>query len=134
MTKASDETLRRVRELIALAGSNQLEEARTAAYLACEMMRKHAVHVSFVEPDAPPVPLWEREWGYGGRWWEAEPAPPPRRPREEVRKPKDAWYGGNCPGGTACGICHRPIEGGEVVWLNRARNYMVCIQCNPTRI
>lgn len=60
-------TLEKVRKLIALAGSPYEEEARTAAFLACKMIRE--LGLSFAQaqpaPPAPPPPSVDREAHHG---------------------------------------------------------------------
>ncbi len=76
----------RIRKLIALAASENEHEARSAAYLACKMIRDDDVRL--VEPAAPdPWAERAREQAWRSRREPAArpPPPPPRdlRPRRE---------------------------------------------------
>jgi Protein of unknown function (DUF2786) len=58
--------LARVRQLIALASSPEPEEARTAAVLACQLIREHGLKLSEAgtvdtdyDPPPPPRPPWQ---------------------------------------------------------------------------
>lgn len=75
--------LARLRALIALAGSPELEEARTAAYKACQIMREEKIDATEVvallgpspqtrAPSPPPPPPAQPAWS------------PPRLSSEEV--------------------------------------------------
>lgn len=51
----SDDAVQTVKRLIALSASDSKEEARTAAFKACELIRKHKLEVS--APDLAPSPF-----------------------------------------------------------------------------
>jgi GAF domain-containing protein len=62
---ASPAVLSRIRKLIALAGSPEIEEARSAAYLACKLMSQEQVEVGEVlgalpaHAGSPPARTWQ---------------------------------------------------------------------------
>jgi hypothetical protein len=45
-----DKTVAKVEKLVAMSASPQLEEARTAAYLACRLIREHSLCIGACEP------------------------------------------------------------------------------------
>lgn len=51
MVANSAKLLDKVRKLIALTSSPSLEEARTSAYQACKLIRKHGLVVGLAEPE-----------------------------------------------------------------------------------
>lgn len=102
--------LDRVTKLIALASSNQLEESRTAAALACKLIREQGFKVvagSDTDTGTRGSDWWREKYGPSGppspeqepfshEWWRAPPrrasgSPPPPPPREPPPpKPKPA--------------------------------------------
>lgn len=82
----------RVRKLIALAGSPNEHEARSAAAMACRLMREHGLLVHDPAGHARP----------------AERDPPRRRTRGPYARARAAR------GGARCRECDEPIEDGEV--------------------
>ena len=95
----------KVTKLIALTASDRMEEARTAAYLACKAIReKGLIVVAELPRDVPPPP----------------PAPPPW----QARKPD--YYTSDAPAAkvirakfdSACKDCRSEIFAGETcVWI-----------------
>ena len=84
--------VQRVRKLVALSGSPNENEARTAAFLACRLIREHGLEV------ADPVP---------GAWRvERERAPEPRR--RATRGPYSRERG--LRGEPRCHECSEPIS------------------------
>lgn len=75
-------SIERIEKLIALSGSANEHEARSAAYLACKLIREGEYRVVAPAPapwvDHFPAPAW---------WASSGPAapPPPRRPAPDLR-------------------------------------------------
>ena len=84
----------RVRKLIALAGSPNEHESRSAAAMACRLIREHDLHVDDPSP-------------HGRR---VDPAPTPSRRR--TRGPYERAR--SVRGGVRCRECDEPIAEGEV--------------------
>ncbi|HYO95423.1 MAG TPA: DUF2786 domain-containing protein [Polyangiaceae bacterium] len=102
----------RIQKLIALAGSTDEHEARSAAYLACKMIREGGYRV--VEP-APAAPSDFPAWA-----WTASRAPaarrPPRRPAADTRPRRNVA----CEIGVAkrsgrCAVCGEGFDEGSDV-------------------
>jgi hypothetical protein len=98
----------RIEKLIALSGSANEHEARSAAYLACKMIREggHRVVASAPEPwaDHFPASAWTASPGPAGR-------PPPRRPAPDTRPRRRV----SCEIGSAkrsglCAVCGEAFE------------------------
>jgi len=104
--------LDRIRKLIALSGSSNEHEARSAAFLACKLIREGDYRV--VE-NTPEPPAWRHPFDV----W-AEPPPPPRerRPKPDTRPRRQVpsevgrakWSG-------RCAVCDEAIEEGSDVAL-----------------
>ena len=104
----------RIEKLIALAGSANEHEARSAAYLACKLIREGEYRI--VEAQAAEDP-----WRAFHDAWAAEPAPVPRAPR---RPPPDPRPRRRVPCEVArarrsgqCAVCGEPYEEGSDVAL-----------------
>ncbi len=104
----------RIRKLIALSGSTNEHEARSAAYLACKMLREGSYEVV----DAVYHPWTDP---FAGSGWAASPArperaPPPRRPVQDARPrrrvPCDI---GRAPRSGLCVVCGEEFERGSDV-------------------
>lgn len=89
-------SIERIEKLIALSGSANEHEARSAAYLACKMIREGAYRViepaSSASASASASRPWADPWAdhFAGTPWGAPPPParrdpPPRRPRPDTR-------------------------------------------------
>jgi hypothetical protein len=106
----------RARKLIMLAASPYEGEARTAAYLACRLIREHNIQLgrSAAPTPAPSPP---------------RPTPPPakRRVRQVWDRPMVAKYGGSC---LHCSRWFRP--GDRIHW--RKQVGAVCLQCGPDKL
>jgi hypothetical protein len=102
----------RIQKLIALSGSANEHEARSAAYLACKMIREGDYRV--VEPAADP---WADHFAAAA--WHSPPARgerSPRRPAPDTRPRRRV----PCEIGTArrsgvCAACREPFEEGSDV-------------------
>lgn len=81
----------RVRKLIALAGSPNEHESRTAAAMACRLIREHGLRVDDPSPHAR----------------RAEPEAPRRRTRGPYTRDRSAR------GHARCRECAEPIDDGE---------------------
>lgn len=93
----------RVQKLIALAGSPVEEEARTAAWLACKLIRDNGLRVVGITP-------WEpRPY--------VEPAPPPSPPAESGDPPKERRITARFD--SFCKACRKPIKKGEWVFWTK---------------
>ena len=90
-------------KLIALAASNRLEEARTAAHIACALIRDHGLRI--VDPNDAP----------------ASAPPVDESPRRVIR----ARYDGAC---SACGARWR--EGAQIAWAKGSGAR--CLACRWT--
>ncbi len=86
--------VQRVRKLIALSGSSNENESRTAAFLACRLIREHGLDVG------PPA---------GGAWRDERPSErPPERPRgRTTRGPYTRAR--HMRGEPRCSECSEPI-------------------------
>ncbi len=107
-------TTERIEKLIALSGSENEHEARSAAYLACKLIREGGFRVVAAAPEAPP---WLDDFVPPG-WTAAPRPPPPRRPAPDVR-PRRAVP---CEIGRArrsgrCAVCDEIYEEGSDVAL-----------------
>lgn len=103
----------RIEKLIALSGSENEHEARSAAYLACKLIREGGFRVvaSAPEPRAAHFPpsAWTRSPRPGG-------PPPPRRPAPDTRPRRHV----PCEIGRArrsgeCSVCGEAFEAGSDV-------------------
>jgi hypothetical protein len=105
----------RIEKLIALSGSENEHEARSAAYLACKLIREAGLRV--VEP-APPSDPWadhfaRSAWTASTR---AERHPPPRRPAPDVRPRRRVESAiGTAKRSGRCFVCNEPFEEGSDV-------------------
>lgn len=102
----------RIQKLIALAGSTDEHEARSAAYLACKMIREGGYRV--VEP-APEVPADFPAWA-----WTAARAPAarraPRRPPADTRPRRHvACEIGIAKRSGRCAVCAEEFDEGSDV-------------------
>jgi hypothetical protein len=106
----------RIEKLIALSGSGNEHEARSAAYLACKLIREGGYRVVASAPADP----WADHFPTAA--WTASPRaprnPPPRRPAPDTRprRPiaceiKSAKWSGRCA------VCGEPIEEGSDVGI-----------------
>jgi len=84
----------RVRKLIALAGSPNEHESRSAAAMACRLIREHGLHVDDPSPHARHV--------------EREPEAPRRRTRGPYTRDRSTR------GRAHCRECSEPIDEAEV--------------------
>jgi hypothetical protein len=99
----------RIQKLIALSGSANEHEARSAAYLACKMIRDGGYRVVESAPDP-----WEE--AFPASAWAPAPRPAPRRPAPDTRPRRRV----PCEIGTArrsglCAACGEEFEGGSDV-------------------
>jgi len=92
--------VRRVRKLVALSGSPNENEGRTAAFLACRLIREHGLEVRDPAPGA-----WRGEQAPGA--WRGERAPEPPR-RRATRGPYTRERG--LRGQPRCRECSEPIS------------------------
>lgn len=99
--------LDRIRKLIALSGSANEHEARSAAFLACKLIREGDYRV--VEA-APPERAWRDPFDGWHRPPERRPPPPDTRPRRQVPSVigRAKWSG-------RCAVCDEAIEEGSDV-------------------
>jgi hypothetical protein len=103
----------RIEKLIALSGSANEHEARSAAYLACKMIREGGYRVVAVAPDPWVDQFPTSAWTTSPR---AARNPPPRRPAPDVRPRRQVaceirsakWSG-------RCAVCGEAIEEGSDV-------------------
>jgi|GEM_PF-2759213 len=95
---AANQTVEKVRRLIALTSSPEREEARTSADIACRLIREHRLHVVADVPRAVPPP------------------PPPPRPRQSEPMERPRLIRSRFE--TQCKECRLTIEVGELcAWL-----------------
>jgi hypothetical protein len=102
----------RIEKLIALSGSTNEHEARSAAYLACKMIREGGFRVIAAAPDP-----WADHLPASA--WTAPPRPghpPPRRPAPDMRPRRSV----PCEIGSAkrsgrCSVCGEAFEEGSDV-------------------
>ncbi len=108
--------LDRIEKLIALSGSANEHEARSAAFLACKLIREGGYRVV----DAATPDPWADAFAASG--WTAAPAParrpPPRRPPPDTRPRRRV----PCEIGTArrsgmCSVCGEAFDEGSDVAL-----------------
>ncbi len=108
-------TTDRIEKLIALSGSANEHEARSAAYLACKMIREGGFRV--VEPAPAPDP-WADHFTRSA-WTastHAERQPPPRRPAPDVRPRRRVESDiGTAKRSGRCSVCDEPFEEGSDV-------------------
>lgn len=105
----------RIEKLIALSASANEHEARSAAYLACKMIREGGFRV--VEPATPSDPWADHfasaAWTASTR---AERHPPPRRPAPDVRSRRHVESDiGRAKRSGRCSVCDEPFEEGSDV-------------------
>jgi hypothetical protein len=103
----------RIEKLIALSGSENEHEARSAAYLACKMIREGGFRVVASVPDPHP---WTDDFVPPA--WTTDRRPPPRRPPPDVRPRRLV----PCEIGRArrsgrCAVCDELYEEGSDVAL-----------------
>jgi hypothetical protein len=116
-------SIERIRKLIALSGSANEHEARSAAFLACKLIREGDYRVVSAETAAqededPWVGPFAAAWAQAARVHvryerppRHEPPPPPdRRPRRRV--PCDI---GQAPRSGTCAVCGEEYERGSDV-------------------
>jgi hypothetical protein len=103
----------RIEKLIALSGSANEHEARSAAYLACKLIREGGFRVIAPAPDPRAAPFPTSAWTTSPR----PKAPPrPRRPAPDVRPRRVVpceirtarWSG-------RCSVCSEAFEEGSDV-------------------
>lgn len=102
----------RVRRLVALAGSDNVHEARNAAMTACRLIREHGLEVREARAHAAPS---HGSTGTRRHWWASEPEPPRRaHPEPRVRRTRGpysrVWHAS-----AACAECGDPVSEGEGV-------------------
>lgn len=113
-TRCPVSSTERIEKLIALSGSGNEHEARSAAYLACKLIREGGYRVVASAPADP----WADHFPTAA--WTASPRaprnPPPRRPAPDVRprrqvacEIKSAKWSGRCA------VCGEAIEEGSDV-------------------
>ncbi len=106
--------IERIEKLIALAGSANEHEARSAAFLACKLIREGGYRVVEAALDNP----WE-ELFKAATWTTRSPEPPrPERPPPDTRPRRRV----PCEVGTArrsghCAVCAEAFEEGSDVAL-----------------
>ena len=105
-------SVERIEKLIALAGSANEHEARSAAYLACKLIREGSYRVVAAQAAEDP-------WRAFHDAWAAEPAPAPRAPRRpppdtRPRRPVPSEIGRARRSGQ-CAVCGEPFEEGSDV-------------------
>jgi hypothetical protein len=99
----------RIHKLIALSGSGNEHEARSAAYLACKLIREGDYRV--VEPAADP---WADHFPASA--WHSPPPPPPRRPAPDTRPRRRVPSAiGRAKRSGLCAACREPFEEGSDV-------------------
>jgi hypothetical protein len=104
----------RIEKLIALSGSANEHEARSAAFLACKLIREGGYRVVDAAPAANP---WDEL--FTAAWSAAAPEPPrPRRPPPDTRPRRRV----PCEIATArrsgqCAVCSEAFEEGSDVAL-----------------
>ncbi len=108
-------TTDRIEKLIALSGSANEHEARSAAYLACKMIREGGLRVVEPAPASDPWadPFTSSAWTASTR---AERHPPPRRPAPDVRPRRRVESDiGTAKRSGRCSVCAEPFEEGSDV-------------------
>jgi hypothetical protein len=109
----SDEakTLDRFAKLLALTSSSHIEEARTAAYMACRLLIKHRLHVSML-----PV----------------QPRSEPAQPRQEYQKQQqeEQYREIIVKYSSLCKKCRCKIAVDDDAWW-RPKSGMFCVRCGP---
>lgn len=103
----------RIEKLIALSGSSNEHEARSAAYLACKLIREGGFRVVASAPDP-----WADAFPTSA--WTASPRPsaqpPPRRPAPDMRPRRAvACEIGNARRSGRCSVCGEAFEEGSDV-------------------
>jgi len=102
----------RIHKLIALSGSENEHEARSAAFLACKLIREGAYRVV-----AAPVDAWADH--HAPAWtWGASPAPAerPRRPPPDTRPRRSVSSEiGRAKRSGLCAVCGEAFEQGSDV-------------------
>lgn len=108
----------RIEKLIALSGSANEHEARSAAYLACKLIREGGFRV------VAPAPVRERDpWAdhFERSAWHAahaSPAPAPRRPAPDLRPRRRVESEiASAKRSGRCAVCDEPFEEGSDVAL-----------------
>lgn len=100
-------TTHRIEKLIALSASTNEHEARSAAYLACKLIRDGGFRVVAPAPDPRDLPTAA---------WAAAPRPPPHRPAPD-RRPRRVVPSeiGSARRSGRCSVCGEAFEEGSDV-------------------
>jgi hypothetical protein len=134
-----DPTLLRVRQLIGMTGSSNLEEARSMALAACHMVLKHGLIISMPpKPGAKSESISPDDFPFSPtiqgvpppRRPAAHPAPTPSKPKvprpKGMGKKKDGWFGvGDAPQklaskySGACKSCGERYGVGDLIYWKR---------------
>jgi Protein of unknown function (DUF2786) len=112
--------LDRITKLIALSGSGNEHEARSAAFLACKLIREGGYRVVAAEPDDP----WADAFAAAAQAAQAQRAEWARRQRPPAPPPADRRPRRAVPSAVArarrsgvCEVCREPYEEGSDVAL-----------------
>lgn len=109
-------SIERIKKLIALAGSANEHEARSAAYLACKLIREGEYElVQARSAHAPATHPWE-EIFRSASWASAPPDPRPRRPPPDTRPRRHVASAiGVARRSGRCAVCDEAFEEGSDV-------------------
>lgn len=112
-------TTARIEKLIALSGSENEHEARSAAFLACKLIREGGFRVVASAPAAPP---WTDDFPPSA-WTRSPDPPPPRRPAPDLRPRRVvACEIARARRSGRCAVCDEVYEEGSDVALPTLRS------------
>ena len=110
-------TLDRFAKLLALTSSNHQEEARTAAHMACQLIKNHGLHVSL-----HPLPP-----GFSN---DAQPKQKQQNEQYKEKRQQEEYREIFVKYSSFCRACRSKIEIGADAWW-RPKSGMFCTSCGP---
>lgn len=111
--------LDRVHRLLALAVSENENEARNAAVQACKLIKKHDLRLSHPHPTIAPSPS-------------GEPVPPTRGTVVDLDELQAMVIKAKLS--TPCLDCGERIDAGDLAWWMRGRGMVHHMKCDPDKL